>query len=257
MTHRYTGQTVLITGAGRGFGALAATRFAAEGAHLVLNDVDADNLAATATACTQMGAQVATAAGDVGDEALHQKLVGLAMDKFGRLDRALNNAGIAHPILRLADISSQQAADVIRIDLLGIFFALKHQLPIMAKQGAGAVLNVASVAGLVGAPMMSVYSAAKHGVIGLTKSAAGEYASKGVRINAICPSFADTQMVQPFFSESKHGPEAALARLTATVPLRRMATPDEIVEAILWMLSPANSFMTGHSLAVDGGLSAL
>jgi NAD(P)-dependent dehydrogenase (short-subunit alcohol dehydrogenase family) len=127
----------------------------------------------------------------------------------------------------------------------------------MERQGRGVILNVSSAAGVTGAPLMSAYAAAKHGVIGLTKSAAGEYARKGVRVNAICPSFTATPMVTGMLGEMRGSAEEAKARLLGAIPMRRVAEPEEIVQAMLWICSPQNSFMTGHALVVDGGLTAL
>ena len=253
---RFANAAVLVTGAAQGFGRLAAERFAREGARLALCDLDVAGLAEAAAACRALGAPVAVLPGDVGEEATARDLVALCLARFGRLDAALNNAGIANPLAKLPDIPSAEAERVLRVNLFGVFLALKHQLPVMAAQGGGAILNVASVAGLVGAPLMAVYAAAKHGVIGLTKSAALEYARKNVRVNAICPAFSATPMVQGLLDAMGGGSVAALARVLAAVPMQRLAEPAEVVEAMLWMLSPANSFMTGHALALDGGLSA-
>lgn len=257
MTQRFAGQVALVSGAAGGFGRLAALQLAQEGAKLVLTDVRADALAAVVAEVEAVGTSVAALAGDVALEATHAGLATLALQRFGQLDLALNNAGLAHGLSRLADVTLDEASQVIAVDLFGVFLAMRAQLPLMAQKGRGVILNVASVAGLVGAPMMSVYSAAKHGVIGLTKSAAGEYAGKGIRINAICPSFAETPMVTSMLDNGKRPRAEAEVRLTSLVPLRRLAEPQEVVEAMLWMLSPANSFMTGHALALDGGLSAI
>lgn len=256
---RFEGKTVLITGATGGFGRRAAERFAAEGARLVLSDIDGDRLGATAAA---IDAESATLAGDISDESLSEDLVKLAKTRFGRLDVAINNAGIVHSFVRLGNVPSDEARRVLEVDLLAVFFAMKHQLPVMERQfrenrWTGAVVNISSAAGLNGAPKMSVYSAAKHGVIGLTKSAAAEYASKGVRVNAVCPSYARTAMAESFLKVMNAPEEVAYAELTRGVPMKRLAEVDEVVEAILFAADPANSFMTGHTLAVDGGIGAV
>ncbi len=256
---RFDGTTVLITGAAGGLGSAAARGFAAEGARLVLSDLNEamlESLAAT------LGTQTAILAGDISDEKLSVDLVELAVKKFGRLDVAINNAGIVQSFVRLPQVASDEARRVLEIDLLGVFYAMKHQIPQMERQfkasGKGAaIVNIASVAGLVGAPKLSVYAAAKHGVVGLTKSAAAEYATKGVRVNAICPAHTRTAMVDGFVRMSG-APEAdALAELTRGVPMKRVGEVDEIVTAILFAADPANSFMTGHALAVDGGVGAV
>ena len=256
---RFDGATVLITGAAGGLGSGAAKGFASEGARLVLSDMNEallESLAAT------LGTQTAILAGDISDEKLSENLVELAVRKFDRLDVAINNAGIVQSFVRLPQVASDEARRVLEIDLLGVFYAMKHQIPQMEQQfkatgKGGTIVNIASVAGLAGAPKLSVYAAAKHGVVGLTKSAAAEYATKGVRVNAICPAHTRTAMVDGFVRMSG-APEAdALAELTRGVPMKRVGEVDEIVTAILFAADPANSFMTGHALAVDGSVGAV
>jgi NAD(P)-dependent dehydrogenase (short-subunit alcohol dehydrogenase family) len=253
---RYDGAGVFISGAGRGFGRLAAERFAAEGARLVLTDILENELAHSAAAVQALGAEVVAEPGDIADEALVETLAGAAVSRFGRLDVAINNAGICHPFRKFTEIDAGTVDCVMRTDLIAVFQAMKHQLKHMESQRSGAILNVSSVAGIIGAPLLSVYSAAKHGVIGLTKSAALEYARFGIRINAICPSFAATPMVTEGLSTMRGTPNEAVARMTSAIPMRRLAEPEEVVQAMLWICSPANSFMTGHALAIDGGLTA-
>ena len=256
---RFDGATVLITGAAGGLGRGAANGFAAEGARLVLSDMDhaaLESLAAT------LNTETAILAGNIADEAVSEALVALAVEKFGRLDVAVNNAGIVQSFVRLPQVASDEARRILEIDLLGVFYAMKHQIPQMERQfkatgKGGAIVNIASVAGLVGAPKLSVYAAAKHGVVGLTKSAAAEYATNGVRINAICPAHTRTAMVDGFVRFSGAPEAEALAELTRGVPMKRVGEVDEIVTAILFAADPANSFMTGHALAVDGGVGAI
>jgi NAD(P)-dependent dehydrogenase (short-subunit alcohol dehydrogenase family) len=256
---RFDGATVLITGAAGGLGSGAAKGFAAEGARLVLSDIDEKALADFAAT---LPAETAILAGNIADEKLSEDLVRLAVARFGRLDVAINNAGIVQSFVRLPQVPSDEARRVLEIDLLGVFYAMKHQIPQMERQfkataKGGAIVNIASVAGLVGAPKLSVYAAAKHGVVGLTKSAAAEYATKGVRINAICPAHTRTAMVDSFVRVSGAPEAEALAELTRGVPMKRVAEVDEIITAILFAADPANSFMTGHALAVDGGVGAI
>lgn len=256
---RFSGKTVLITGATGGFGRRAAERFAAEGARLVLSDIDPDGLDAFAKG---LDAETATLAGDITDEALSDRLVKLAMTRFGSLDVALNNAGITHAFVRLPNIPSDEARRVLEVDLLAVYFAMKYQLPAMERQFRekrlpGAIVNIASAAGMNGAPKMAVYSAAKHGVIGLTRSAAVEYATKGIRVNAVCPAYARTAMAEAFVKLTRTPEEAAYAELTRGVPMKRLAEIDEVIEVILFAADPKNSFMTGVTLPVDGGISAI
>lgn len=255
---RFADRVVLLTGAGGGFGRRTAERLAEAGARLVLSDRDRKTLDETVAA---VGADHVAIAGDVSEEAHHEELVAAAVSRFGRLDIAINNAGIAQSFVKLARIESQEARRILDIDLLGVFFAMKAQLSQMeaqAKQGSagGIIVNLASVAGLAGAPKLSVYSAAKHGVVGLTRSAAAEYARLGIRVNAVCPSFARTKMVTEMV-DTGGGEDAALADLTRGVPMRRVAEVDEVTEVILFAADPANSFMTGQALAVDGGITAI
>ncbi len=256
---RFDGMTVLVTGATGGFGRRAAERFAEEGARLVLSDIDAERLTAFAAG---IDGESATLAGDIADEALSEDLVRLALKRFGRLDVALNNAGIVHSFVRLANLPSDEARRVIDVDLMGVFYAMKHQLPAMERQfretkRRAAIVNIGSAAGMQGAPKMAMYAAAKHGVLGLTKTAAVEYASKGIRVNAVCPSYARTAMAESFLKLMQAPEDVAYAELTRGVPMKRLAEVDEVVEAILFAADPKNSFMTGHSLAVDGGISAI
>jgi NAD(P)-dependent dehydrogenase (short-subunit alcohol dehydrogenase family) len=173
------------------------------------------------------------------------------------LDVAINNAGVAHAFTKITDTDIATMQQMLAINVCGVFLAMKHQLPVMERQNAGVILNVSSVAGIVGAPLLAAYSAAKHGVIGLTKSAAGEYARKGIRINAICPAFAETHMLTGLLDQMRGGAEAASQRIVSNMPMRRFARPEEIVQAMLWICSRENSFMTGHALVLDGGLSAV
>jgi NAD(P)-dependent dehydrogenase (short-subunit alcohol dehydrogenase family) len=258
MTARFEGMTALVTGATGGFGRHAAKRLAGEGASLVLSDRDPTALDDLARF---LDAKTATLCGDIAEEKLSSDLVDLALNTFGRLDIALNNAGIAHDFKRLPEISAEEAGRVIAIDLMGVFHAMKAQLPVMERQfretgKGGAIVNVASVAGLAGAPRLSVYAAAKHGVVGLTRSAAAEFAGKGVRINCICPSYARTPMAEALL-DSPWGKERSEADLTRGVPMRRLAEVDEVVEAILFAADPRNSFMTGQAIAIDGGITAI
>ncbi len=259
---RFQGKTVLITGAAGGLGRAAAARFAAEGAKLVLSDhpsVPLDEVAG-------IGAEVATLAGDVTDPEVHAALVALAVEKFGRLDVAVNNAGIANPVNRLPDIPVDEARRVIEVDLMGVFLAMRAQLPVMAQQfratgKGGAIVNVASVAGIAGAPTISIYAAAKHGVVGLTRSAAAEYARRGVRVNAICPAFTRTAMVEggmiEQMEETGTDRAAAEAHVVRGVPMRRLGEPPEVAQAILFAAAEENGFMTGQAIAVDGGITAV
>jgi NAD(P)-dependent dehydrogenase (short-subunit alcohol dehydrogenase family) len=255
MQFDYKDQVVLITGAAGGFGRLAAAEFARAGAKLILCDLDKSKLKEVSAAMRD--ADVIIEAGDVSEEDTHRRLVARALEAYGRLDVAINNAGVAHAFTKITETDNSTMQQMLAVNVFGVFLAMKHQLPVMERQNAGAILNVSSVAGVVGAPLLAAYSAAKHGVIGLTKSAGGEYARKGIRINAICPAFAETHMLTGMLDQMRGGAEAASQRIISNMPMRRFARPEEIVQAMLWICSRANSFMTGHALVLDGGLSAV
>jgi NAD(P)-dependent dehydrogenase (short-subunit alcohol dehydrogenase family) len=254
---RYEGKVVLITGAASGFGRRAAERFAAEGAHLVLGDIQEAGLAETARLVEAAGGRVVRRSTDVGNGEAVAALVAAGTDAFGRLDVALNNAGVAHPTMKLVDTDEAVMRRMFDINVMGVFHGMKAQIPVMERQGGGVILNTASVAGVTGAPLLAAYAAAKHAVIGLTKTAAAETARKGIRVNAICPAFADTPMLTESLAQPGRSQEEMVSRLVQTMPMRRAGTADEIVQAMLWICSAENSFMTGHALVVDGGLTAL
>ncbi|MCA8868758.1 MAG: SDR family oxidoreductase [Rhodobacteraceae bacterium] len=256
---RFDHKTVLISGAAGGFGSRMAERFADLGANLVLSDQDALALQAVADS---LECEVALLAGDVTDPEHHHELVDLAQAEFGSLDVAVNNAGIVQPMQRLPDTDPEFARHLIEVDLMGVIYAMQAQLPAMAtrfeEEGTpAAIVNIASAAGLVGSPFLATYAAAKHGVVGLTRSAAAEYGRKGVRINAICPSFANTAMLTDYLEASPKGREAAEHALTRGIPMARVGQVDEVVNTILFAAWDGNSFMTGETLSVDGGLVAV
>ena len=247
----FAGKTVLITGASAGFGAATAKMFSDAGAKLVLGDISENGLG------EGLSGDVVTLIGDVSDPAYSKELVKLALEHFGSLDIAINNAGIVHTPAKIPHLNEAECRKVIDVNLLGTFWALQAQLPAMEAQFSDtgnrcAIVNIASVAGLGGAPWLSIYGASKHGVVGLTRAAALEYARKGIRVNAICPSFAATSMA----GDAVDDPEVE-AHMTRGVPMRRLATINEVVQAILWAVDPANSFTTGQNIAIDGGLGAL
>ena len=258
---RFKDKVVIVTGATGGIGSKAVEAFLKEGASVIASDLDAEKLndLDRELRCSD---RMITLAGDITQSATHNAIVDLAVESFGGLDVALNNAGISHDVVRLPLIEDELARRVIDVDLMAVFLAMKAQLPVMAKQykeaeRTGSIVNVASAAGLVAAPLMSVYSAAKHGVIGLTKSAAAEYAKKGVRINSICPAFTKTAMVEGFFEITQRDRNQALESLTKGMPMGRIGEVSEIITGIMFAADPQNSFMTGQSIAIDGGLTAV
>ena len=257
---RFKDKVVIVTGACGGIGSKAVEGFLEEGALVLASDLEITKLEELKANFNT--SRLITLAGDVSKSSTHLSLVETAVTTFGGLDIALNNAGISHEVVKLPLIEEEVARRVFDIDLMAVFLAMRAQLPIMAEQfsktgRSGAIVNVSSAAGLVAAPLMSVYSAAKHGVIGLTKSAAAEYAKRGVRINSICPAFTKTAMVEGFFENTQQDREKAIERLTQGMPMSRMAEISEIIVGILFAADPSNSFMTGNSIAIDGGLTAV
>ena len=258
----FEGQTILITGAAGGFGKSASGLFAEQGANLVLTDFNEKGLLELADDLQSTGVSIATLVGSVAEEDHCRETVELAMKTFGRLDVAINNAGIGHDPAKTADIDSKQADMTLQVDLMGVFYGMKHQIPVMKAahkehSRSSSILNIASLAGLGGAPTLGMYAAAKFGVVGLTKSAALEYARRGIRINALCPAFARTPMVEDGLLAAGGGTKEAEDFLTRGVPMRRLAEPEEITRSMLWICDPRNSFMTGQAVALDGGTSAM
>jgi NAD(P)-dependent dehydrogenase (short-subunit alcohol dehydrogenase family) len=258
---RFKDKSVVITGAAGGFGRLAAQRFAAEGAKLTLSDISEAGLAETAEIVRGQGGEAVTVAGDVSDEQHAKDYVALAVGTYGRLDIALNNAGIGGGMATIPDITAEAFDHIMAVNTRGVFLGMKYEIPEIAKAGGGAILNVASAAGVVGAGHIAAYAASKHAVVGLTRAGADECARLKIRVNAICPSFADTAMMAGLtgsLMDQRHiSREEAHKRIARRVPLGRIATAEEIVQAMLWIVSPENSFMTGQAVSIDGGLTAI
>lgn len=252
----FTGRVALVTGAASGFGALLSRELGARGARLVLGDINEPELVALADELGSEGINVRAQRCDVSRESDCAMLAALAEQEFGQLDIAVNNAGIAPPMMSLENTSEEEMDRQYSVNQKGVFFGMKHQLPLMKKRQSGIVLNVSSMAGLGGAPKVSSYAAAKHAVIGLTRTAAIENARHGIRVNAICPFFTLTPMVTGI--ETPEGVSAAdfQAFLAEGCPMKRLAEPGEVTSAMLLLLSPRMSYVTGQALAVDGGVSA-
>jgi NAD(P)-dependent dehydrogenase (short-subunit alcohol dehydrogenase family) len=248
----FSDQVALITGAGSGFGRLLAKGLAQRGCKLVLGDIDEAGLQATVDGLSSTAAEVITQKCDVAKEKDCQSMVDSAMEKFGKLTIAVNNAGIAHSTMPLHTIDEATLDRQVDVNFKGVMFGMKYQIEAMLKHGNGHILNVSSLAGLGGAPKGAAYSAVKHAVIGLTKTAAIEYARKGIRANAICPFYTPTNIL------NLDGPVAqgTLDQMAVGCPSKRLAEPQEVVNTMLLILSPGNSYMTGQSIAVDGGVTA-
>ncbi|BFM10436.1 glucose 1-dehydrogenase [Simiduia litorea] len=252
----FTGKTVLITGAAQGFGALLAEELAARGANLVLGDIKTEALQALAKKLKASGTKVIAQNCNVAAEDNCKAMVDSAMDQFGQLDIAVNNAGIGQALELTEDVTDKDFESQWRVNVMGVQYGMRHQIKAMKTKGSGVILNVSSMAGLGAAPRLAAYSAAKHAVIGLSKTAAVENAALNIRVNAICPFFALTPLVTES-ALSAAGVEQAKVALSRNSPMRRCAEPIEIVNAMLLLLSPGNTYMTGLAIAVDGGVSAI
>ncbi|MEH6595322.1 MAG: SDR family oxidoreductase [Colwellia polaris] len=246
----FTGKVAVITGAAQGFGKLLAEELAKRGAKLVISDIKDDAVQAVAKAISATGAEVIALASDVSKNDDCKAMVETAVKNFGRVDIGVNNAGVAHEFMPLHDIDESIMDSQFAINVKGVQFGMRHQIQQMLTQGEGAILNVSSMAGLNGAARGSAYAMAKHAVIGLTKTGAVEYGRNNIRINAICPFFTLTPMVTNFADEVQQ------QKMSRGAPMHRLGEPKEIVAMMLMMLSPANTYMTGQCIAIDGGVSA-
>jgi len=251
-TYDFTGQVALVTGAGSGMGLSTARAFAEAGAAVVLADIDEDSTRAATDDLKAAGHEVLGIACDVSDEDQVSAMVDRTVRTFGRLDIAFNNAGIQVPP---SDAAVEPAATfdrVTAINLRGVWACMKHELRQMREQGSGAIVNCSSLGGLVGLPGRAAYHASKHGMIGLTRSAALEYAPRGIRINAVCPGTIQTPMVTDMVAKG----ELDLAEAMKDQPIGRLGQAEEIAAAVLWLCSSAASFVVGVALPVDGGYTA-
>ena len=247
----FTDHVVLITGAGSGFGRLLATGLAQRGAKLVLSDINEESLTSVKNELESV-TDVVSIAGNIADESLNKALVDAAIEKFGHLDIAVNNAGIAHTPAPVHEMTEAIMDSQFGVNVKGVMFGMKYQIPAMLAQKKGHVLNVSSLAGLGGAPKGAAYAAAKHAVAGVTRTAAVEYGRKNVRVNAICPFYSPTNILNV---DGYNTPEAQ-AQLGQGSPMKRLGEPQEIVNTMMLMLSPGNSYMNGQTIAVDGGVTA-
>jgi NAD(P)-dependent dehydrogenase (short-subunit alcohol dehydrogenase family) len=251
-TYDFQGQVALVTGASSGMGLTTAEAFAQAGAAVVLADVNETALRKVTDDLTTAGHQALGVACDVSDERQVAAMIERAVGEFGRLDMAFNNAGIMAPPTDAADELAEQFDRVQAINLRGVWTCMKHELRQMRTQGSGAIVNNSSLGGLVGLPGRAAYHASKHGVIGLTKSAALEYAPRGIRINAICPGTIETPMVAEMIANG----ELSIDDAIANQPIARLGQASEMAAAVLWLCSPAASFVLGVALPVDGGYTA-
>jgi len=244
------GKIVLVTGGGSGMGAAGADIFAREGAaHVYVVDVNAEGGERVAGGVRGAGASATFVPTDVTDEGDVAALVDRIVAEQGRLDCAWNNAGITDAAAPFTDLTTEAWDRMIAVNLTSVFLCMKHELRHMSAQGHGAIVNTSSGAGLVAAPFLPHYTAAKHGVLGLTKAAAQEYNGAGIRVNAVCPGMTDTPMIQSWFASSPGIAQAVLA----TMPGQRLGRPEQVAEAAVWLCGDAADWVSGLSMVVDGG----
>ncbi len=250
--YNFENKVALVTGAASGMGLATARAFARAGAAVVLADAGKDAVETAAGDLTSAGRQAVGVTCDVTDESQTAAMVDRAVATFGRLDMAFNNAGVQAPPSDAADETAEDFDRLNAVNLRGVWASMKHELRQMRKQGSGAIVNCSSLGGLVGLPERAAYHASKHGVIGLTKSVAVEYAPKGVRVNAVCPGVIDTPMVADMLASQA----SAMAEIMKEQPIGRLGRADEIAAAVLWLCSPGASLVVGVALPVDGGFTA-
>ncbi len=246
------GKVALITGAGSGIGRASALAFAREGAKVAVADIVVGGGQETVRLVKEAGGEAFFIKVDVANAAEVEAMVHTVVATYGRIDCAYNNAGIEGRLASTDEYPEDVFDNVIDINLTGVWLCMKYELPHMLKQGSGAIVNTASGAGLIGVAGMSAYVASKHGVVGLTKTAALEYAKSGIRVNAVCPGLIQTPMVERITADQPQLGEA----LVAAEPVGRTGKPEEIAESVVWMCSDAASFVTGHAMSVDGGYVA-
>src|SRR5437868_11030164 len=253
----FTGKVALVTGGGNGIGRATSAAFARHGAKVVVVDRDGAGAEATAGIIRQNGGDAIAVSADVTKAADVKAYVTMAIERYGRIDCFFNNAGIEGKVAPTAEYDEAMFDAVIAVNLKGVFLGLRHVLPEMIRQGSGAVVNTASVAGLVATPGMSAYVASKHAVIGLTKAAAGEVARSGVRVNAVCPGPIDTRMIHSLEGQLNPADPASVgARYQAALPIGRYGTAEEVANVVLFLCSDLAGNVTGAQYVVDGGRTA-
>jgi len=249
MNISFDNKVALVTGAASGLGLATAKAFAESGASVALADANESAVRSAAAELSARGHKALAISCDVADDAQVAAMVEQTVAAFGRLDAAYNNAGVQNIVAEAADSSREDFDRVISINLRGVWSCMKFELRPMLEQGSGAIVNCSSIGGLVGGPRRGTYQASKHGVLGLTKSAALDYAARGIRINAICPGIIHTSMLDRMMTTQA----GAIDAMLKDVPIGRLGRPEEIASAVLWLCSSAASLVVGHALVVDGG----
>jgi|TARA_B110000116_G_scaffold27823_1_gene21138 NAD(P)-dependent dehydrogenase (short-subunit alcohol dehydrogenase family) len=251
---KYKNKIVLITGSGSGIGKAAALAFSKEGGTIIVSDINEINGLKTVSEIIKNNGKATFFKTDVSNFDMVKNLMDFIIEKYGRLDIAINNAGVGGDFAKITDITLESWDKTMSVNSSGVFYCIKTQIPLMLKQGKGVILNTSSIAGIRGLPNAIAYSASKHAVIGITKTAAMEYAKNNIRVNAICPVFTVTPMFDPEAMDKLK--EGLSERLKANVPMKRFANVMEQVNTMLWLCSDEASFITGQAISVDGGLTA-
>ena len=249
----FTGKVAFVTGAAGGIGRATALAFARKGASVLVADVSEQGNQETARMIEEAGGQALAIRCDVSRAGDVKTALEKTIETFGRLDAAFNNAGVEQAPKAMADISEGVWDRIMSIDLRGLFLCMKYEIPLMLKHGGGAIVNTSSGAGVKGFRDQAAYVAAKHGVVGLTRAAALDYASQNIRINAVCPGIVDTPMMDRFGGGTPEGKQRELAGAAAVQPIGRAGKPEEVAAAVLWLCSDAASFVVGAAMVVDGG----
>lgn len=253
MSTTFAGKVALVTGGGAGIGRATALAFAQAGARVAIVDIVEEAGREVVAAITAAGGEAMFIRADVVNAAEVEAMVARTVEAYGKIDCAFNNAGIEEEHMRLAECSEATFDRIMAINVKGVWLALKYELAAMLRSGGGAIVNTASVAGLVAAPKMAAYCASKHAVLGLTKSAAIEYARKNIRVNAVCPGVIRTPMYERALQVDPKG----TAQVAQMHPIGRVGEPEEVAAVVLWLCSDAAGFVTGHAHTVDGGLTAV